>query len=59
MTDFNPYVAKTFWWQWTARFYAWRARRAGYKTHIRRIAGSSGSAWTLGGHWSVVLSSNT
>jgi hypothetical protein len=32
--QFNPGVIEMFMWKWTAEFYAWRARLAGYTTRV-------------------------
>jgi len=49
---FNASVIEMFMWRWTARVYAWRARRAGYTATVKYEGGN----WiALGGRYGVVL----
>ena len=51
----NPNVIQMFMFKAEAKFYAWKARRKGYKTTISR-EGIGGDTWiALGGYWSVKL----
>ena len=50
----NPNVIQMFMFKAEAKFYAWKARRKGYKAKIRKEG--SGWSWiTLGGRYSVRL----
>jgi hypothetical protein len=56
MKKFNTGVIEMFMWKWTAQFYAWRARRAGYTATVVY----QGENWLLlGGRWGVSLDKST
>ena len=49
--DFNPYVARGFAFEWSAEFYAWRARKRGFTTEVYRVS----NVIECGGPWFVNL----